>query len=186
LHPAFSLKSANLKGADMQERQQGARLGVALGAAAFPTLTGSSALARENGELSRGHTVYIPAYSHIWYGNVNSGAPSKLLLSSMLSIRNIDPGHSITLKAVRYYDSDGKLLREENKALRNLGSLASTDVFVEYKDTSGGTGANFIVVWEADAPVNPPIIETVNTYFLGAAPSTFSSRGRPIRTGEGQ
>jgi hypothetical protein len=127
-----------------------------------------------------------PVYSHIWYGDVDYGGPSKLLLSSMLSIRNTDPGHSITIKAVRYYGTDGKLLREENAALHDLGPLASTDVFVEYKDTSGGTGANFIVVWEADAPVNPPIIETVHTYFRGTQLTTFNSRGTPIRAGEGQ
>ena len=170
----------------MQKRRQGARLPIALGAAAFLTLMGSVALARENGELSRGQTVYIPVYSHIWYGDADSRGPSRLLLSSMLSIRNIDPGHSITLKAVRYYDSDGKLLREENTALRNLGPLASSDVFVEWKDASGGTGANFIVVWEADAPVNPPLMESVNAYYRGTQMTTFSSRGIPIRTGEGQ
>jgi hypothetical protein len=170
----------------MPGRQQGVRLCTAFCAAALLTLTGSLALAREDAELSRGQTVYVPVYSHIWYGDVDYGGPSKLLLSSMLSIRNTDPGHSIAIKAVRYYGTDGKLLREENAALHDLGPLASTDVFVEYKDTSGGTGANFIVVWEADAPVNPPIIETVHTYFRGTQLTTFNSRGTRIRAGEGQ
>src|SRR5437762_13796674 len=87
----------------MPGRRQGLRLGTAFCAAALLTLTGSLASAREDAELSRGQTVYVPVYSHIWYGDVDYGGPSKLLLSSMLSIRNTDPGHSITIKAVRYY-----------------------------------------------------------------------------------
>jgi hypothetical protein len=170
----------------MLERRQGTRLRIGLGAVAFLTLMGSAALAWDDGELSRGQTVYIPVYSHIWYGDADSGGPSRLLLSSMLSIRNIDPGHAITLKAVRYYDSEGKFLREENAADRSIGPLASTDFFVEWKDKSGGTGANFIVVWEADAPVNPPLMESVNAYYRGIPVAIFSSRGVPIRTGEGQ
>ena len=139
-------------------------------------------LAAENVELSRGQTVYVPSYSHIFYGNVDAGGrPSKLLLASMLSIRNIDPEHSIVVRGVRYYDSDGKLLRDENSARRTLGPLGSADVFVEFKDTSGGTGANFLVVWDAEVPVNPPIIESVNTYFIGTQLTAFTSRGQPIQ-----
>jgi len=99
----------------------------------------------------------------------------------MLSIRNIDPEHSIVVRGVRYYDSDGKLLRDENSARRTLGPLGSADVFVEFKDTSGGTGANFLVVWDAEVPVNPPIIESVNTYFIGTQLTAFTSRGQPIQ-----
>jgi hypothetical protein len=170
----------------MQRTRQDTWRGTALCAAAFLTLMGSAALARDDGELSRGQTVYIPVYSHIWYGDADSGGPSQLFLSSMLSIRNIDPGHAITLKAVRYYDSEGKFLREEKAADRSIGPLASTDFFVEWKDKSGGTGANFIVVWEADALVNPPLMESVNAYYRGIPVAIFSSRGVPIRTGEVQ
>jgi hypothetical protein len=144
-----------------------------------------SARAEEGRELSRGQTVYVPVYSHIWYGNLDSrGDPSRLLLASMLSIRNIDPEHGIAVPSVRYYDSDGKLLRDDSAARRTLGPLASADVFAEYKDTAGGAGAKFIVVWEADAPVDPPIIESVNTHYTGTQLTAFVSRGQPIRAGK--
>ncbi len=98
----------------------------------------------------------------------------------MLSIRNLDPDHSIVVNKVRYHDTDGKLLKEDNLA-RTLAPLASTDVFVEFKDDTGGAGAKFIVVWQADVPVNPPIIESVNAHFLATQLTVFISRGRPIK-----
>ena len=98
----------------------------------------------------------------------------------MLSIRNLDPDNNIVVNTVRYYDTDGKLLKEDNLA-RTLTPLASTDVFIEFKDDTGGTGAKFIVVWQADVPVNPPIIESVNTHFTGTQLTAFLSRGRLIK-----
>ena len=141
----------------------------------------SIAVAHEGVELSRGQTVYVPIYSQILYRNLDSqGKPSTLLLSSMVSIRNTDPDHSITVRSVRYYGGDGKLLRDDSDAARNLGPLASTEVFVEYKDTTGGSGANFLVVWDAETSVNPPIIESVNVNYTGTALTAFTSRGRPL------
>ena len=139
------------------------------------------AAAAEDG-LSTGQTVYVPVYSHIIYGDISPRlrAPFKLLLSSMLSIRNVDPNHSIMVKSVRYYDTDGKLLRDDNAA-RTLAPLASTEVFVEYKDEEGGAGAKFIVVWQADVPVNPPLVESVNAHFTGTQLTVFTSRGQPIK-----
>jgi len=147
----------------------------------FLTLMTGAAVAEEQQALSRGQTVYVPVYSHIWYGNVDTRLKaSKLLLSSMLSIRHIDSDHSIVVSTVRYHDTDGKLLKEDSVE-RTLAPLASTDVFVEFKDDTGGAGAKFIVLWQADVPVNPPIIESVNTHFIGTQLTVFISRGRPIK-----
>jgi hypothetical protein len=169
------------KGAQMRLRKNGdSWLGICSIAVLLTLMTGA-AVAEERQALSRGQTVYVPVYSHIWYGNVDSRLKaSKLLLSSMLSIRNVDPDHSIVVNMVRYHDTDGKLLKEDGLA-RTLAPLASTDVFVEFKDDTGGAGAKFIVVWQADVPVNPPIIESVNTHFQGTQLTVFVSRGRPIK-----
>ena len=169
------------KGAQMRLRKNGdSWLGICSIAVLLMLMTGA-AVAEERQALSRGQTVYVPVYSHIWYGNVDLRLKaSKLLLSSMLSIRNVDPDHSIVVNMVRYHDTDGKLLKEDSMA-RTLAPLASTDVFVEFKDDTGGAGAKFIVVWQADVPVNPPIIESVNTHFQGTQLTVFVSRGRPIK-----
>lgn len=131
--------------------------------------------------LSAGQTVYVPVYSHIWHGNLDSrGKPQMLLLSSMLSVRNTDPASGIAVTSVRYYDTSGKMLREHLAAPATLGPMASTDFFVEHKDDTGGTGANFLVEWKADRPVNAPIIEAVNAYFFGPHSLAFTSPGKPI------
>jgi hypothetical protein len=151
-------------------------------AAALCLLSGFPALAGEPAQLVQGQTVYVPVYSHIAHGNIDrSGKPATLLLSAMLSIRNVDPAQSISVRSVRYYDNDGKLLREYYAEPKVLGPLASTEVFVEHRDTAGGAGANFLVSWQADQPVNAPIIETVNAYFFGTQSVVFTSPGRPIR-----
>jgi hypothetical protein len=134
-------------------------------------------------ELSRGQTVYVPVYSRVIYEEPfkEGGQPSTAVFSTMLSIRNVDTAHSIAVRSVLYYDTEGKLLREEQSAARALAPLETESVFISYKDKSGGTGANYIVVWEADTPVDIPIIETVNIHYLGTHMAGFTNRGQPIR-----
>jgi hypothetical protein len=144
-------------------------------------LFASCAVAAEPAATSKGQSVYVPVYSHIWHGNLDSkGKPQTLLLSSMLSIRNTDPDTGLTVKSVRYYDTAGKMLREYLPQPAKLGPMASTDVFVEHKDETGGTGANFVVAWSSDRPVSPPIIEVVNAYFFGPHSLAFTSPGKVI------
>ena len=131
--------------------------------------------------LSQGQMVYVPVYSHILHGNLDSrGNPSLLLLSSMLSIRNTDPSLDMVVTSARYYDTNGKFLRDFVTSPVKLAAMASTEFFVEHKDMLGGSGANFIVEWSADKPQNPPVIETVNAYFFGTQSVAFTSPGRII------
>ena len=142
-----------------------------------------SAFADEAPPLSQGETVYAPVYSDVQYGNLDgSGNPSRMPLSAMLSIRNTNPAAPITIKSAKYYDSAGKLLREFIEQPKTLAPLESTEVFVEHRDMAGGSGANFLVVWESATPVNPPIVEVVHAYFFGNQSTAFISPGRPIRT----
>lgn len=141
----------------------------------------TSAFASEPVATSKGQSVYVPVYSHIWHGNLDSkGKPQTLQLSSMLSIRNTDPDTGMTVKSVRYYDTAGKMLREFLATPAKLGPMASTDVFVEHKDDTGGSGANFVVIWNSDRPISAPIIEVVNAYFFGPHSLAFTSPGKVI------
>ena len=158
------------------------RLAAAVTVLSLFFLAAQSATAQEAPPLSRGQKVYVPVYSHIPHGNLDSrGQPQILLLSSLLSIRNTDPGHGMVVTSARYYDTNGKVLREFVTAPITLAAMASTEFFVEHKDTTGGSGANFVVEWTAETPVNPPVIETVNAYFFGTQSVAFTSPGRTIR-----
>lgn len=133
-------------------------------------------IATEPLQSTTGQTVYIPAYSHIYHGNKET----PLLLSVTLSIRNIDLKRSLTVNSVDYHETEGALVKQYIKEPFVLGPLGSVRYVVPQKDNTGGSGANFIVEWESDSPVNPPILETVMIGTQSQLGISFSSRGRAV------
>jgi hypothetical protein len=139
-------------------------------------LMASASLAGTCSEHSKGQTVYVPVYSHIYSGD----REQHIYLSVTLSVRNTDPKHAITIFRVDYYDSNGQLIKDYLKTPITLKPLATTRYVIKESDKVGGSGANFIVAWKADQSVVPPLIETVmisTRYTLGIS---FTSRGRVI------
>ncbi len=134
-------------------------------------------LSAEDIKLSSGQTVYVSIYSHIY-----SGLKARPFdLAAILSIRNTNPNNSITLRSVKYYDSDGKLLKEYLSIPLQLNALVSTRYIITEGDKAGGSGANFIVVWKSDRKVNPPIIEAVMIGTHSGQGISFVSRGQVIK-----
>jgi hypothetical protein len=127
--------------------------------------------------LYKGQLVYVPIYSHVYYGD----RERTILLTGILSVRNTDPGQAINLLQVDYYDTDGKLLRKYLTQPVRLGPLGSTRFIVKSSDTAGGSGANFLVRWKAEIPVNEPIIEGVMIGASGQQGISFTSRGVAIK-----
>ncbi len=124
-------------------------------------------------EKSKGQAVYIPAYSHIYHGSKET----PLLLSVTLSVRNIDRDHSITVTSVKYHDTQGGLIRNYIEKPVVLEPLGSERFIVPQKDNSGGSGANFIVEWQSEQALNPPVIETVMIGTQSQLGISFTSRG---------
>jgi hypothetical protein len=102
-------------------------------------------------------TVYVPVYSHIYYGDKQGS----INLTTTLSVRNTDPARPITLLAVSYHDSNGKLVRNYLDKPLELGPLAATYFLVKESDASGGDTPCFLVKWKSAAKVNAPLIEGV-------------------------
>lgn len=127
--------------------------------------------------LSKGQTVYVPAYSNVFTG------PRKLpyQLATTLSIRNTDLSASLQVTSIDYYDTAGKFIRRYLAKPLLLGALASTFVHIEEKDDSGGFGANFIVRWGAGKLINAPIIECVMIGATSGQGISFVSPGQEIR-----
>lgn len=129
-----------------------------------------------SGNLSKGQTIYIPAYSHIYIGS----REQPFLLTVTLSIRNIDPKNPITITLVDYYETQGKLIKKHVEKPIQLQPLESLRYVIPQKDETGGSGANFIVKWRSEKPVNPPIVESI---MIGAQTQqgvSFTSRGQEI------
>jgi hypothetical protein len=128
-------------------------------------------------ERSSGQTLYVPVYSHIFFGD--RGATFNL--ATTLSIRNADPGHALSVTAADYYDSSGRLLKKHLEKPVVLKPLASTEIFIPESDTSGGFGAGFLVRWQSEKPVVPPIVECLMIGARSGQGISFVSHGRVVQ-----
>jgi len=138
----------------------------------------SLAYADEVIALSQGQTIYVPCYSHIYAGN----REVKVLLTVTISIRNVDSKHSITITSVDYHGTKGELLKKYLNQAVVLAPFESTRYVIPQKDKSGGSGANFLVAWKAEKPVNPPLMESIMIGAEGQLGISFTSRGQEITT----
>nr|WP_293151635.1 DUF3124 domain-containing protein [Okeania sp. SIO2C9] len=84
------------------------------------------------------------------------------------------------MTAVKYYDTDGKLVKQYLQNPLKLSPLVSRDFYLEQKDTTGGYGANFLVEWVAEKQVNEPIVEAIMLGTSGSQAVAFSSSGKVI------
>lgn len=125
--------------------------------------------------VTTGQTIYVPAYSEM-----NVARERTLDLAVTLTIHNTDFDHAIILTSVRYYDTQGQLLREYLDEPRQLGPLASTDFFVDANERSGGLGTNFIVEWVAEQPVFEPLVEAIMLNISNNQGISLTSPGRVI------
>ncbi|MBL0712562.1 MAG: DUF3124 domain-containing protein [Desulfosarcina sp.] len=126
---------------------------------------------------SKGQTLYVPIYSHIYSGN----REHPIYLAATVSIRNTDPIHAIQLVTVDYFNSEGKLLKRYLKKTVTLKPMASTRYIVSESDKAGGSGANFIIRWESDEPVNAPITESIMISTASQLGISFTSRGQVVK-----
>ena len=143
------------------------------------SLSTTSTAPREDGaapKLVRSQTLYVPAYSHIYYRN----AQRSMNLATTLSIRNTSPELPLVLSTIDYYDSSGERVRGYLDTTRVLDPLASTHVVVDVDDIQGGVGANFIVRWHADTPIQPPVVETVMITTQSTQGISFRSPARVL------
>ncbi|WP_299479303.1 DUF3124 domain-containing protein [uncultured Roseibium sp.] len=138
-------------------------------------MTFRSAPAQDFTEKVLGETIYVPAYSRIFSHPNRSD-----LLAATLAVHNVDPDASLTLTRLDYHGEDGTLLRSLLDGPLELAPLQSKTVLIPINDTTGGVGANFIVVWTAKTPVLSPIAEAIMTSGSGGPGPSFISRGRVI------
>ena len=128
-------------------------------------------------DISDSQIVYAPVYTYI-----ETGAGDVHPLEAVLGIRNSDPEHSITISSARFYDGKGKLVREYfEKGPVQLAPLEARTLTMRTSDFSDvDAAANFIVTWNAEAPVFEPIIDAVMFGFVDGKSITFKSLGRPL------
>ena len=104
-----------------------------------------------------GQAIYVPVYSSVFYADDQQTRA----LSATLFISNIDLGEKVEISRVDYYDTKGQLVRSYLEQPLWLNPLERVNYEVEEKDGTGGTGASFIVVWQAPDEVSPPLVEAL-------------------------
>jgi len=120
--------------------------------------------------------VYVPVYSHIYWD------PDRAIdLAATLSVRNTDPERTMTLTSVQYFNTAGTLVRVYQPRPVALPPLATREYTVAARDTSGGSGANFLVEWTAGGSITEPVIEAVMISGTGTLGLSFVSVGRPLQ-----
>lgn len=128
--------------------------------------------------VSRGQVIFVPVYSHIYQGDKQEQFP----LAVTLSIRNTSPTYPIIIRSARYHNSGGKLVKQYTNGNIQLAPLATTEFFIPQQDSSGGSGASFIVEWVTDKQgVTEPIVEAVMISTSFQQGVSFTTSGRVIQ-----
>ena len=132
------------------------------------------------GAASTSGAIYVPVYSSLYLGVVHR--VQTVELAATVSVRNVSDQHSITLDVVRYYDSNGKQIRDYVDKPSALPPMGSVEFVIQRSDKVGGPGANFLIRWHSDAAVDEPLAEAVMVGQSGDAGISFVSRGRKVST----
>ncbi len=129
--------------------------------------------ARDTTLLMQSQTVYVPVYSHIYGGAKNK----EIQLTTTVSIRNTDPRMPLVINEVSYYNTQGHLLKHYLSQPEKIAPLGTTRFIVKESDTSGGSGANFIVKWQAEGKIHAPLMEAIMISTRMQLGISFTSRG---------
>jgi hypothetical protein len=121
-------------------------------------------------------TTYVPIYSDIY----SESKDTRFNLTATLSLRNTSLKHSIYVSNVDYYNSAGEKTKSFlNKAIL-LKPMQSVEYVIEEDDTSGGTGANFIIIWGSESEKVEPIFEGIMISTHGQQGISFSTKGTSV------
>jgi hypothetical protein len=132
-------------------------------------------IADKGGRKLRGQLLYMPIYS-----NLPHLEKKNYDLSAILAIHNTDLKNKIKITKVDYLNTDGRLVKTFLSSDKHVNPLATVIFTIPKKDQSG-TGANFLVEWMADQPVNEPLVESIMKDLSGNLGLSFLSQGRVIR-----
>jgi hypothetical protein len=125
-------------------------------------------------------SIYVPAYSSVTL----SQGKSRVDFSVTLSVHNTSSDLPLVIKRIEYFDTGGQVVESYLRRPIALKPFATVQIYIPVNDLRGGTGANFVVVWEASRTIADPIAETLMIGALGAGHYSFVSQGRPVRQPE--
>ncbi|MDK9696637.1 MAG: DUF3124 domain-containing protein [Siculibacillus sp.] len=122
--------------------------------------------------------TYVPTHSSIVAGD----GRTRIDFAVTLSVHNASETRPLRLTRIDYFDGAGRLVQKYLAAPVLVRPFGTVEIFVAKNDTRAGTGANFIVGWNADAAIAEPVIEAVMIGDFANQSYSFVSLGRRIET----
>jgi hypothetical protein len=130
-------------------------------------------------ELSIAGTVYVPVYKSFYqsYGSTRDA----YALTSTACLHNTDPKREIVVHTIEYYNSNGKLLNKLIDEPITIKPWTSREITLSHSTQPEDFGANLIVRWKSDQPVNHPIVEVLMVGQVLNRGVSFLTRGYEIK-----
>lgn len=119
--------------------------------------------------------IYVPVYSDIYQRTRNE----RTSLTSTLSIHNTSETDTLFISRIDYYNTAGKLVRKYIESPIFLNTFETIEYVVGEDDTTGGSGANFVIEWYGNEKLNP-IFQAVMIGGLGNKSFSFTTDGVEI------
>ncbi len=120
---------------------------------------------------------FVPIYSDLAMGD------GRHSLGVTLSINNTDLDRPVVVSSVRFYDRTGAMRREFLEKAHSLSPMASVEFLLDGATVIEGgkpSASGFVVEWEAEDPVNEPVVEAVMAQWAGTYAYAFVSHGRRL------
>lgn len=128
---------------------------------------------------SSGETLYISVYPKTMSADAKK---TKFYMTNILTVRNLDLLHSITVESITYHDASGAAKRQMLKEPVVLNALSSYTLRVEGEDLeSPGMAGCYILSWKAAQEVNAPLAEMLIGWGRSGYTLSFVFQGVPIK-----
>jgi hypothetical protein len=120
--------------------------------------------------------TYLSIYSQIY----SQSEHKTHNLTAMVSLRNTSTKDTIYLLKAEYYDTRGTSVRTYFNQSIYLAPLETTEIIIDEKDISGGTGSNFIFDWKIPKNCPEPLFEGIMNSTMGQQGLSFVTQGYRI------
>ena len=120
---------------------------------------------------------YLSVYSQIY----SISQHQKFNLTCMISLRNTSDTDTIYLLKAEYYDTHGVSIRSYFGEPIYLAPMETTEIIIDEKDITGGTGSNFIIKWKTPKGCPEPLFEGVMNSLQGSQGLSFITQAKRIK-----
>jgi hypothetical protein len=125
-------------------------------------------------KLIKGQTLYVPCYTSFIGGGGHSFEAKPTIF-----IHNTDQNNPINIVRMDFYDTNGKLVEKYLQQPRKLNANSASRINVkELLKGEEGSGAHFIIQWQAENKVVEPLVQT---WFVGAVGTRGYAYTSPAR-----